>query len=182
MAATPAFLYTIVLVFGAIGASLRYLLELTIPTQMTGGLPVGTLLINLVGCYIIYVVYQWFDRRVHIPHALARGIGVGLVGAFTTLSAFCTESVAMLQAGDHLLFAGYIALTVFGTFLASLAGWATCSLLAYRRLKHIQRRRIEHRRALQREAARQVEACSKRTTHSAISEREASSTDVERGR
>lgn len=145
--ATPAFLYATVLLMGAIGATLRYLIELIIPTH---GFPWATLLINLVGCYIIYIVYQWFDRRVHIPHPIARGIGVGLVGAFTTLSAFCTENLALLQAGEYLLFALYVSATVFGTFIASLAGWATCSLLAYRRLKRIQRRRIEHRLEMQR--------------------------------
>lgn len=145
--ATPAFLYAIVLAMGAIGATLRYLIELAIPTET---FPVGTLLINLIGCYIIYIVYQWFDRRVHIPHSIARGIGVGLVGAFTTLSAFCTESLALLQTGEYLMFALYVSATVFGTFVASLAGWATCSLLAYRRLKRIQRRRIEHRLEMQR--------------------------------
>lgn len=144
---TPAFLYATVLLMGAIGATLRYLIELIIPTQ---GFPWATLLINLVGCYIIYIVYQWFDRRVHIPHPIARGIGVGLVGAFTTLSAFCTENLALLQAGEYLLFTLYVSATVFGTFIASLAGWATCSLLAYRRLKRIQRRRIEHRLEMQR--------------------------------
>lgn len=145
--ATPAFLYATVLLMGAIGATLRYLIELIIPTQ---GFPWATLLINLAGCHIIYIVYQWFDRRVHIPHPIARGIGVGLVGAFTTLSAFCTENLALLQAGEYLLFTLYVSATVFGTFIASLAGWATCSLLAYRRLKRIQRRRIEHRLEMQR--------------------------------
>lgn len=145
--ATSGFLYATVLAMGAIGATLRYLIELALPTI---GFPGATLLINLVGCYIIYVVYQWFDRRVHIPHSIARGIGVGLVGAFTTLSAFCTESLGLLYAGDYLLFAAYVCATVFGTFIASLAGWATCSVLAYRRLKHLQRRRIEHRLEMQR--------------------------------
>lgn len=145
--ATPAFLYAIVLAMGAIGATLRYLIELVIPTA---GFPWATLLINLVGCYIIYIVYQWLDRRVHIPHAIARGIGVGLVGAFTTLSAFCTESLALLQTGEYVLFSAYVATTIFGTFLASLAGWATCSLLAYRKLKQLQRRRMQHHLEMQR--------------------------------
>lgn len=145
--ATPAFLYATVLVMGAIGASLRYVLDLALPTS---GFPAATLIINIVGCYIIYIVYQWFDRRVHIPHAIARGIGVGLVGAFTTLSAFCTESLAMLQTGYYLLFAAYVATTVFGTFLASIAGWGTCTFLAYRKLKHLQARRIQHHLEMQR--------------------------------
>lgn len=145
--ATPAFLYAVVLAMGAFGATLRYVIELIIPTH---GFPWATLLINLVGCYIIYIVYQWFDRRMHIPHAVARGIGVGLVGAFTTLSAFCTESLTFFQHGEYVLFAAYVAITIFGTFLASIAGWATCSLLAYRRLKRMQQRRIKHHREMQR--------------------------------
>lgn len=143
---TPAFLYVVVLVMGAIGAMLRYALDLALPTN---GFPIATLVINLIGCYIIYVVYQWLDRRVHIPHALARGIGVGLVGAFTTLSAFCTESLTMLQTGEYLLFTAYFLATVFGTFLASVAGWATCLLLGYSRLRRIQNRRIKHHLEMQ---------------------------------
>lgn len=147
--ATSGFLYATVLVMGAIGATLRYCIDLIIPTS---GFPAATLLINLLGCYIIYVVYQWFGRRVHIPHSIARGIGVGLVGAFTTLSAFCTESLTLLQTGEYTLFAVYVFATVFGTFVASLAGWATCSLLAYRRLKRLQNRRIQHHLEMQKAA------------------------------
>ena len=149
LSATPGFLYATVLAMGALGATLRYCIELAIPTT---GFPMAALLINLIGCYLIYLVYQWLDRRVHIPHSVARGIGVGLIGAFTTLSAFCTESLSLLQTGAYELFAGYVCATVLGTFAASVAGWLTCSLLAYRRLKRLQQRRIQHRLEMQRRA------------------------------
>lgn len=135
--ATPAFLYACVMVMGAVGASLRYLLSAVLPDTP---IPFGTLAINLFGCYIIYVVYQWFGRRVHLPHAIIRGVGVGLVGAFTTLSAFSTESLSYLQTGAYALFALYLLLTMVGTFAASLLGWATVSALEHRRMRRLTRR------------------------------------------
>lgn len=142
--ATPAFLYACVMVMGAVGASLRYLLENLLPASP---LPFSTLCINLFGCYIIYVIYQWFGRRVHLPHAVVRGLGVGLVGAFTTLSAFSTECLAFLQNGAYSLFALYLALTLAGTFAASLLGWATVSALERRRMRRLTE---EHRRNIRR--------------------------------
>lgn len=133
--ATPAFLYGCVMVMGAVGATLRYLLGIVLPDDP---FPFGTLAINLFGCYAIYVIYQWFGRRVHLPHAVVRGLGVGLVGAFTTLSAFSTESLAYLQAGDFGLFAAYLLITLVSTFLASLLGWATVAALERRRLRQLE--------------------------------------------
>ncbi len=132
--ATPGFLYAFVFCMGAIGACLRYLVGLVLPASP---LPFSTLAINLVGCYAIYVVYQWFGRRVHLPHAVVRGLGVGLVGAFTTLSAFSAESLALLQAEAYVSFAIYLALTFLGTFGASLLGWATVTKLEHRRTKRL---------------------------------------------
>ena len=143
--ATPAFLYACVMVMGAVGASLRYLADILIPS---GPLPFSTLAINLFGCYIIYVIYQWFGRRVHLPHAVIRGLGVGLVGAFTTLSAFSTECLGLLQNGSIGLFALYLALTLAGTFAASLLGWATVTALERRRMRVLterhERNMLEH--------------------------------------
>lgn len=141
--ATPAFLYACVLVMGAVGASLRYAVDLLMPS---GPIPFSTLTINLFGCYIIYVIYQWFGRRVHLPHAVIRGLGVGLVGAFTTLSAFSTESLGFLQSGSLGLFAVYLALTSAGTFAASLLGWATVAALERRRMRTLSERHARNAR------------------------------------
>lgn len=135
--ATPGFLYGFVFCMGAIGACLRYLVGEALPQSP---IPFGTLAINLVGCYAIYVVYQWFGRRVHLPYAVIRGIGVGLVGAFTTLSAFSTEGLAFLLEGSYGIFSLYLLLTLAGTFAASLLGWATVTALERRRLRRLSTR------------------------------------------
>lgn len=139
--ATPAFLYLGVVFMGAIGSCLRYFLSAVLPETP---LPFGTLAINLFGCYSIYVIYQWLGRRVHLPYAVVRSLGVGLVGAFTTLSAFSTESLAYLQHGAVLTFALYGLLTIVSTFLASLLGWATVAALERHRMRKLTATRHRH--------------------------------------
>lgn len=88
----------LILVMGFIGASLRYLLECALPAN--GGFPAATLVINIFGCFVLELVNQYVGRRMHLPGALVKSLGVGLVGAFTTISAFSTECLAFLQAGE----------------------------------------------------------------------------------
>lgn len=114
----------LILVMGFIGASLRYLLECALPAN--GGFPAATLVINIFGCFVLELVNQYVGRRMHLPGALVKSLGVGLVGAFTTISAFSTECLAFLQAGKVGLWAAYIVATLATTFLASLAGHAAC--------------------------------------------------------
>lgn len=80
---------------GFIGASLRYLLECALPAN--GGFPAATLVINIFGCFVLELVNQYVGRRMHLPGALVKSLGVGLVGAFTTISAFSTECLAFLR-------------------------------------------------------------------------------------
>lgn len=136
--AAPVFLYVCVLGFGAIGACARYGLIVLFPDQT---FPQSTLLINLFGCYVIYLIFQWFGRRMHLPHNIVRGMGIGLVGAFTTLSAFNIECLTMLQTGQYALFATYETITFFGTFAASLAGWGTYNLLVMLRVRKLRKRK-----------------------------------------
>lgn len=82
----------LILVMGFIGASLRYLLECALPAN--GGFPAATLVINIFGCFVLELVNQYVGRRMHLPGALVKSLGVGLVGAFTTISAFSTECLA----------------------------------------------------------------------------------------
>ena len=122
------------------GACVRYLFLLMLPAQ---GFPYSTFAINILGCYVIYLIYQWFGRRVHLPGAIVNSMGIGLVGAFTTLSAFDIECVRMLQAGEYTLCIVYITLTFVCTFAASLAGWGTNNLLLRHRMRMLKQKRRE---------------------------------------
>lgn len=87
----------LILVMGFIGASLRYLLECSLPAN--GGFPAATLVINIFGCFVLELVNQYVGRRMHLPGALVKSLGVGLVGAFTqyrrsqpSASLFCRQA------------------------------------------------------------------------------------------
>ena len=141
----------LILFMGFIGASLRYARELAFPTE--GGFPFATLSINIFGCFVLELINQYVGRRMHLPAVLVKSLGVGLIGAFTTLSAFSTECLGFIRTGQIGLAGLYVGITIAVTFLASLAGHGACRALDSRRFKRINRRREEiharHARTIQ---------------------------------
>lgn len=128
---------------GFLGASLRYLLELALPSQ--GGFPYATLIVNIFGCFTLEIINQYVGRRLHLPGPLVKSLGIGLVGAFTTLSAFSTECLGFFRDGEVELAAAYITITIFVTFIASLCGKIASNYLALHRLRRIRKKRAAER-------------------------------------
>ncbi|HEX8385606.1 MAG TPA: fluoride efflux transporter CrcB [Rubricoccaceae bacterium] len=83
---------------GALGAAARYAAALALgrPT-LVSGLPLGTLVVNLAGCLLVGLVVPFVTRPGAEPARLL--VVVGVLGGFTTLSAFSLESVELLRAG-----------------------------------------------------------------------------------
>lgn len=61
----PRALTPLVLFMGFLGATLRYLLELALPSQ--GGVPCATLIVNVFGCFTLEIINQYVGRRLHLP-------------------------------------------------------------------------------------------------------------------
>jgi CrcB protein len=97
-------------VFGFIGGGLRFLLDSWLPTP--SGLPLSTLVINLVGCLALGWFHE-FSRTRGWSDWLCSGITVGLIGAFTTFSSF-TLDVVQLASAHSMLAAVYVAGSVVG--------------------------------------------------------------------
>ena len=140
----PTMLTPLVLAMGFIGASLRYALEILIPSN--GGFPFATLIVNVIGCFLLEIINHFVGRRLHLPAPLVKSLGLGLVGAFTTLSALSTENLGFLLEGNYGLSALSLALTIFTTFAASLAGRSAAQSLAVMRVARMRRRHEEKRR------------------------------------
>ncbi|GGP56617.1 fluoride efflux transporter CrcB [Shewanella saliphila] len=83
---------------GSIGAVLRYLLSIFMIQLFGSSFPFGTLLVNLLGSFLMGVVYA-LGQLSHVSPEIKALIGVGLLGALTTFSTFSNETLLLIQDG-----------------------------------------------------------------------------------
>lgn len=107
---------------GALGAVLRYL-NAKLFTHIFGTpLPWATLIVNVVGCFLMGVAYMLLLDKYPASDSLRLFIMMGLLGALTTWSTFSMESVLMLSYGELAKGFTYIVLTIILCFLAFFIG------------------------------------------------------------
>lgn len=94
-----------------LGGAGRYLVSLAMK-GVSKGFPWATLAVNLVGCFLIGLLWGIFSKSGTEGGLWALFLTVGFCGGFTTFSTFSKEVLVMLQSGNILGFAGYIALSV----------------------------------------------------------------------
>ncbi|MGO4194473.1 fluoride efflux transporter CrcB [Rhizobium sp. YAF28] len=112
----------LVAVGGAIGSLLRYYVGLGSLRLMGPGFPWGTLIVNVVGCFIIGVFAEMIMRRFNASVELRLLLITGFLGGFTTFSAFSLDAITLFERGD--VFAGgiYITASVGLSMVAVMAG------------------------------------------------------------
>jgi CrcB protein len=123
---TAAALPPIVLVMlgGAAGAALRYLVSLATLAVFGAGLPFGTWAVNIAGSLAMGVLTGALLRAGAAAEPLRLLLGVGVLGGFTTFSAFSLDLVSMLVRGDVVLGVAYAISSVAGGVVALYAGIA----------------------------------------------------------
>jgi len=85
---------------GALGALARYGMASWVQTvSQSGDFPWGTLSVNLLGAFLIGVIWALSERFI-LPLGLREFLFAGLLGAFTTFSTFCLENFNLLRIGD----------------------------------------------------------------------------------
>jgi fluoride exporter len=111
--------FVYLVVFGALGVVTRYLIgEWTSPGP--GAFPWTTLLINLLGSFLIGVVYVLGFEKGALSHELRIGFMTGFLGGFTTFSTFSLDVLRMFQSGQIGWAALYIAFSLLGIPIAFL--------------------------------------------------------------
>ena len=106
---------------GALGAALRYLVSLAFAGR--GGFPYATLAVNLLGGFAMGVLAALVLRGV-ASEGLRLFVGVGILGGFTTFSAFSLESFQMIERGQIAVAGGYAIASVIGSIAALALGFA----------------------------------------------------------
>ena len=94
-----------------LGGEGRYLVSLAMK-GVSKGFPWATLTVNLVGCFLIGLLWGVFSKNGTEGSNWALFLTVGVCGGFTTFSTFSKEALMMLQGGNLWGFVGYIALSV----------------------------------------------------------------------
>jgi len=114
---------------GGFGAVLRYWLGSAVQgSAPAGSFPLGTLAVNVCGCFAIGVLAELAERRGLSAEARAF-LMVGILGGFTTFSAFANESVNAVRAGAAAAAVLNVASSVILCLVATWAGRSLSSLI-----------------------------------------------------
>ena len=105
---------------GALGAIARYSVYLVIPAVDTRQFPVATLLVNVLGSFLLGVVYVLMVEKSAISQELRPLVTIGFLSAFTTFSTFALETVMLIQHGEWLKTALYVVFSVVFCIFATL--------------------------------------------------------------
>ncbi|MDM3871951.1 fluoride efflux transporter CrcB [Porticoccus sp. W117] len=106
---------------GALGAVCRFGVNTLVFPLLGGRFPLGTLLVNLSGSFLMGILYVLVVDKGVLPGEWRNLLMVGFLGAFTTFSAFSLDALALWQNGHPALSLGYIVTSVVGCLLATLS-------------------------------------------------------------
>jgi len=94
-------MYKIILLLagGGIGTVARYVVSDYTHKYYLGSFPLGTLAVNIIGSFIIGILWGMFDMQ-NLSHGLRAFLFIGILGGFTTFSSYAIESYNMFRDGD----------------------------------------------------------------------------------
>ena len=110
-----------VMIGGAVGAGLRYGFGSAISARFGSGFPYGTLAVNLIGGLLMGVLAGVIAKGGAGENARLL-LGVGVLGGFTTFSAFSLDCWGLIERGNLALAFSYMALSVLGALGCLLIG------------------------------------------------------------
>jgi CrcB protein len=111
-----------------IGGILRYLVSQFIQTKLYSTFPFGTLTVNIIGCFCIGLVFGLSDKAI-LTQEWRLFLATGLLGGFTTFSAFSNETVSMLRDGQFWYASAYVCSSVVIGLIATFIGISIIKLI-----------------------------------------------------
>jgi CrcB protein len=109
---------------GALGTLCRYLVGIWAGRVLGAGFPYGTLIVNIVGCFLIALVYQLAFASTMISSSMRVTLTTGFIGGLTTYSSFNYETTALLRERAWATGMMNVGVTLGACFVAGLLGLA----------------------------------------------------------
>lgn len=122
--------YLIVFLGAGLGGALRHAVNVGSVRFVGGGLPVATALVNITGSFALGLLAGYFALRADPGQHWRLFLTTGVLGGFTTFSAFSLDVALLYERGDGVAAATYVAGTVAGALLGVLAGLVVMRRLA----------------------------------------------------
>ena len=116
--------FLIVFLGAGIGGALRHGVNLAAARLLGYNFPFGTLIVNLAGSFLMGMCAGYFAWRTGVPQHMRLFLTTGILGGFTTFSAFSLDAALLFERHASALAAAYIAGSVVFSILALFAGLA----------------------------------------------------------
>jgi CrcB protein len=114
---------------GFAGAVARRVLDLWVSDRAGAGFPLGTLVVNLSGAFLLGLLFAWATERDVLPREIRGPLMIGFLGAYTTFSTWMLESWRLVEDGAWQLAVLNLAGSVVLGVIAVVGGLAVGRLL-----------------------------------------------------
>lgn len=114
--------FLIVALGGAVGSALRYLVHGWVTGMVGRAIPFGTLAVNLVGSLLLGLIVAYVVGMLPRGREVYLLFGVGMMGGFTTFSAFAYDTYMLMERGQLVEAVAYMLVSTCGAVLAFFGG------------------------------------------------------------
>ena len=113
---------------GFLGTISRFLISSSMEKYFATSFPIGTIMVNLIGCFLIGLLSGYFTQKLGDQTQLFFFLTIGVLGGFTTFSAIAIDSQVFIENGEYLKMLTYIS-------VQAILGIALC-LIGYNLIKN----------------------------------------------
>jgi fluoride exporter len=123
--------YVVVFLGAGIGGTVRHAMNIWVARLAGTHFPMHTLVINITGSLVMGLVTAWFALKGGATGHLRLFLATGILGGYTTFSAFSLDAVLLWERQDYLLAALYVGGSVVGSLIGLVVGlWLVRTALA----------------------------------------------------
>jgi fluoride exporter len=123
--------YLVVFLGAGIGGTVRHAMNIWVARLAGTHFPMHTLVINITGSLVMGLVTAWFALKGGATGHLRLFLATGILGGYTTFSAFSLDAVLLWERQDYLLAALYVGGSVVGSLIGLVVGlWLVRTALA----------------------------------------------------